>query len=344
MNRLVSYMVLALVIISSCTEKNSEIILTETRVVHPQVHATGITEVLRADKMCVCDSFLIVIGRDDEPCFYVYDRNGYQIKGSFGMNGNGPSDFLFPFFFGGEDYVGGKLEVYDVNLASIKEIDLHRCLHKQENAVVAISLPKEIIGSPDLFRAGSVYYGNMDNGMGLFFRFDVSSGQFDWIDFPSSLLEPERDFSVMNMNRISYSESRKEIVSAMFYYNRVFLYDEQGNLQKSVRLGEKEVCPVLGNENSSVMGESLLCFTDVQSDENYIYLMAQSVEEERSFSPTAEMKSRIVVLDWNLDYVKTYSLPHYSQAFLVDAGLHRIVYIARTSEGNTDLFYFDMTE
>ena len=319
-------------------------VLTETDVLHPQVQATHITDVLLADKMCVCDSFLIVIGRDDEPCFYVYNRNDYQPQGSFGMKGNGPSDFLFPFFFGGDNHTRGLLDVYDVNLASAKEVDLKKCLSGQENAVVATPLPKEIVGSPDLIRVDDIYYGNMDNGMGLFFRFDGSSGQFDWIGFPSSLLKPERDFAVMNMNRISYNKRRERIVSAMFYYNQVFLYDEKGLLLKSVRLGEKAVRPVLGNENSSIKGESLLCFTDVQSDDDCVYLLAQSVEEGRSFTPGAEVKSRIVVLDWNLDYMKTYFLPHYSQTFLVDEELHRIVYIARTSEGNTDLFYFDVAE
>lgn len=342
--KFISYMFLALLAITGCSEKESVIVLRETNVARPQVRATHITDVLLADKMCVCDSFFVVIGRDDEPLFYVYNRNNYQPQGNFGIRGNGPSDFLFPFFFGGKCHTKGKLEVYDVNLASVKEVDLKKSLLRQENAVVATPLPKEVIGSPDLIRIGDIYYGNMDNGMGLFFRFDVSSGKLDWIGFPPSLLKPERDFAVMNMNRISYNERRNRIVSAMFYYNQVFLYDGEGALLKSVRLGEKAIRPVLDNEHSSIKGESLLCFTDVQSDDDCIYLMVQSVEEERSFTPDAGVTSRIVVLDWNLDYVKTYSLPHYSQSFLVDAELHRIVYIARTPEGNTDLFYFDVAE
>lgn len=53
--------------------------------------------------------------------------------------------------------------------------------------------------------------------------------------------------------------------------------------------------------------------------------------------------SRIIVLDWELNYVKTYQLAHHTNSFAIDVRNNRILYTAANDEGHTILYYWKET-
>jgi len=49
------------------------------------------------------------------------------------------------------------------------------------------------------------------------------------------------------------------------------------------------------------------------------------------------------VLDWELNYVKTYQLAHHTNSFAIDVRNNRILYTAANDEGHTILYYWKET-
>lgn len=123
------------------------------------------------------------------------------------------------------DSVSEHVSVYDVNLASFKDINIKRLLAHEEKAIVSSSMPSALIGASVLVENNHLYYGNIDSGEGLFFVYDSILNVRNWISFPSSLLPSEGDFTVMNSNRIAVNTRLNRVVSGMRFYNKLYLYD-----------------------------------------------------------------------------------------------------------------------
>lgn len=334
-------LILSLLLVSCTRNQEAEVILIEDKIQNPKVTDANIKDVLYIDKMCIHNSSLVLINRQHSPCFYVFNRENYLPQGAFGIEGNGPDDFLFPFFLTTNIYKDGVLQTYDVNNASFKDIDLQKALNHTSGAVRTTPIPPLLIGSPNLIlQNDSTFLGNMDSGQGLFFSYNKSSNRINWIDFPDGLLPPvDGDFTVMNMNRIAYNPDKEKIVSTMTYYNRLYLYDSKGNLLKTVQINDKAIRPSL-EDKYIITPESKLCSTEIQGSNDYCYILAQDMEIVRYEEP-GNARSRIIVLDWDLNYIKTYQLPHYARTFVLDKQNKRIVYTAFTPNGDTEVFYFE---
>lgn len=326
-------------IMVSCQSSQVDEIILENNINSPKVYNTNINEMLYVDKIGIFDSLLVLINRKDETIFYVYNTE-FIYKGAFGTLGHGPNEFQFPFFLNSEKHTGQLLPIYDVNSASFKNIDVLSTL--KEGKVVASSnpMPKQLIGSPNLSVIGDFYYGNIDSGKGLFFIYDANKENLKWVEFPEPLQSPKGDFTVMNMNRITVNPQQEKIVSAMGYYNLLFLYDKNGKLIKTVQLGEKLISPtIIGDYHISE--DNLICGRDIESTDNDVYVLMQNVKD-KDFEKINNEPSRIICLDWNLNYTKTYQLPHYSLDFYVDEKNDRIIYTTLNEEGGTDIYYLPM--
>lgn len=320
----------------SCGKKKVVTIIEENNQSSPHVEDASIGNILCVDKLGLCDSFFVAINRLEEPYIHVFDREDFSFRGSFGMLGQGPGDFNFPFFL--QCNHSDSLELYDVNLAAFKSVDIGKAIDKEPDAITQRGMPKQIIGSPDLYKEKDSYFGNIDGGAGLFFIYNSTKDKMRWVDFPASVRNEEGDFSVIN--RITLNERLEKVVSAMFYYNKVFLYDMEGRLIKEVQIGEREICPELVN-GKELSNESIRCCTDIQSTSDRVYLLMQTVKEKSFENPQSET-SRITVLDWELNYIMTYTLPHYVKSILVDESHNRIVYVAIENKEDTNIYYFDI--
>lgn len=329
--------IVLLILLGSCVNRKITII-TEDKIAYLQVENADLSEVLYADKLIVSDSFLVVINRKAEPFFYIYDADSFSFKEKFGFSGNGPEDFLFPFFMDQTDSVSENVSVYDVNLASFKDINIKRLLAHEEKAIVSSSMPSALIGASVLVENNHLYYGNIDSGEGLFFVYDSILNVRSWISFPSSLLPSEGGFTVMNSNRITVNNRLNRIASGMRFYNKLYLYDvEKKEMLKEVMIGRNPVFPIL--EGQSIDGESQLCCMETHATEQYVYVLMQRVREKEWDNADGE-PSRIIVLDWKLNYVKTYQLAHHTNSFAIDVRNNRILYTAVNDEGHTILYYW----
>ena len=333
---------LYLCILTACVSSVDEVII-ENNVSKVTSYKIETEEPLFTDRIGVYDSLLVVINRKTEPVFCVYDNKTYAFKGCFGVIGQGPDDFQFPFFLNHTSIKDGILELYDVNTASFKKVPLNKMLDKVANSVVSEKMPSFLIGSPNLTKINQDdYTGNIDSGRGLFFIYNGGNETMRWVEFPAILQQPQNDFTVMNMNRITVHPQSNSIVSAMVYYNLLFLYNKSGVLEKTIQVGNKEVRPaILGDYQLSE--DNYICCREIVSNDNKVYVLLQNIKE-KNFERNDNPPSRILVFDWNLNYQKTYELPHCAMTFALDESQNRIIYTTLNEEGGTDLYYISQSE
>ena len=333
---------LYLCILTSCVSSVDKVII-ENNVSKVTSYKIETEEPLFIDRIGVYDSLLVVINRKTEPVFCVYDNKTYAFKGCFGVIGHGPDDFQFPFFLNHTSIKDGILELYDVNTASFKKVPLNKMLDKVANSVVSEKMPSFLIGSPNLTKINQDdFIGNIDNGRGLFFIYNGGNETMRWVEFPAILQQPQNDFTVMNMNRITVHSQSNSIVSAMVYYNLLFLYNKSGVLEKTIQVGNKEVRPaILGDYQLSE--DNYICCREIVSTDNKVYVLLQNIKE-KNFERNDNPPSRILVFDWNLNYQTTYELPHCAMTFALDESQNRIIYTTLNEEGGTDLYYISQSE
>ena len=261
-------------ILTSCVSPIDEVII-ENNVFKVASEKIEVKEALFVDRIGIYDSLLVVINRKGEPVFCTYDNRTLVHKGSFGEIGNGPDDFQFPFFLNNAEFVDGVLDLYDVNTASFKKIPLNKMLDKVSNSVVSEKMPSPLIGSPNLTKINQDdFIGNIDSGRGLFFMYKGKTETIRWIEFPTILKQPENDFTIMNMNRITVHPQSKEVVSAMGYYNLLFLYNNDGVLKKTIQVGDKEISPIiLGVYQLSE--DNCICFREIVSTDKEVFVLTR---------------------------------------------------------------------
>lgn len=332
------------IILSSCTGTNQvkEIII-ENNITNPVVHRVEAEQLLNVDKIGVYDTLSVFINRGTDSIFYMYDSSDFTYKGACGVIGNGPEDFQFPFFLKKANDNNGIINLYDVNAAAFKDINVKKLLRREPNAIMSMKMPTLLIGSPDLhLKNDSCFIGNIDSGSGLYFIYDSNKDKIKWVEFPKLLQSPQGDFTVMNMNRITLNFESDRVVSAMGYYNLLFLYNSKNDLIKTVQLGHDEISPTVV-DGYHISGDNFICCRDITSSDKAVYVLEQNIRE-KDFEKVDNVPSRIVVFDWDLKYLKTYLLPHYSLGFVYDKFHNRILYTALNSEGGTDIYFFYLDE
>ena len=337
----VLYLLVILVLCSCAKTYQSKEVIVENKVVSPEIHRIETRELLNVDRIGVYDTLSVFINRGTDSIFYLYDSFNFVYKGACGIQGKGPEDFLFPFFLKSAENTDGIICVYDVNAAAFKNINVKKYLQKEPQSIEAVKMPTLLIGSPNLYlRNDSCFLGNIDSGSGLYFIYDKSKDRIDWVDFPKELQSPKTEFTVMNMNRITLNFKSNRVVSAMGYYNLLFLYDSDKNLIKTVQLGNESISPTV-IDGYHISEDNIICCRDITSSDKTVYVLEQSIRE-KDFAKIDNAPSRIVVFDWDLNYLKTYSLPHYSLGFVYDKYHNRILYTALNSEGGTDVYFFSL--
>lgn len=289
---------------------------------------------VRVDEKCVdglyCieefylrDSLLACIDRCDSCVFHAYDLNRNSILFSFGSKGQGPADFIFPFFLSNikNDM---PLQVYDVGLGRFKSLTIGKDSFK---LVGSADMPKQLIGSPNLLKVRGGYAGSFDTGLdGLFFMCPEGEKRLEWVEAPKSLGDYTSGLHLRN--RLTVNDSLRFFVVGMYYYNKLFLYDFEKKLCKEVQIGKEEIYPDI--RSGEVKDNSVVCCADIQSTQEKIYVLLQN--RKIGDRKVSSAYSKILVFDWDLNYEKTYNLPRTAFAIRVDEENRFLIYLSKDME------------
>lgn len=268
------FFLLIVLVLGSCngTDREKEIVI-EDNIINPVVHRIEAKQLLNVDKIGVYDTLSVFINRGTDSILYMYDSSDFTYKGACGVIGHGPEDFQFPFFLKKANDNNGIINLYDVNAAAFKDINVKKILQKEPNAIMSMKMPTMLIGSPDLhLKSDSCFIGNIDSGSGLYFIYDSNKDKIKWVEFPKILQLPQDDFTVMNMNRITLNFESNRVVSAMGYYNLLFLYDSNNTLMKTVQLGDEEISPTVV-DGDHLSGDNIICCRDITSSDKAVYVL-----------------------------------------------------------------------
>lgn len=295
-----------------------------------------------SDKMTICDSCLVIIDRCQKEKLYFFQLKDFKFLKSAGNTGQGPTDFIFPFFLENTPLSSSELSIYDTNLSKLKVLNINHLLNNMAEFLIReTTIPATILGSTDMAQITNNYYGSKDVGLGMFFIYSPSNNAMEWIPYPPSVSNKQKEIDLnINQNRITVHPQKKLIATAMRFYNQIFLYDSNGKLLKSGTFG-KEIKPKIENNKISVLSD--MFFTQIYSTEKYIYLVLTN-QKYKDKRPSSLKPSKIVILDWNLNHIKTLYTDKRIHSIAVDSLYNRLLILGIDDEENPELYYSNWSE
>lgn len=344
---MIKYLFIISLLLLGCTSSHQKAELEkieETDIDTLTLHSVPDMELWCSDGMAICDSCLLIIDRCQDKKLFIYRLKDFECLANIGSVGQGPGDMVFPFFLHGNKAATLKEQtLYDVNLSRLKTIDIDALLHGSTNVIKQnVSLLSELSGSTDMVQMGDCYFGTKDLDQGLFFRYSSADSTMGWIPYPSSLLsiEDARQGNV-NQSRMTAQVNEGLLAVAMRYYNQIFLYNAKGELLRGGTLGQK-IEPIFEN-NQELSESSKIFFSHIYSTDNYIYLVTanQYYKDKR---PSSRRSSDIIVLDWDLNHIKTFHANRRIQQLILDSIYHRLLVLCVNDEEAPELYYTDFEE
>lgn len=308
---------------NNASKQQGVTIINEESVEKVRVDEMRFDNLLCINKAHIMDSLLLLIDRCDTCIFHVYNMNQDSIISSFGQNGQGPDDFIYPLFLNNVNGMDS-ITCYDTGLKTLKIMDKNECISSHSVKIVSRSMPPQLLSSPDLSQERFGYIGCTDTGgEGLYFKYMESEDTLIWVNYPPSIQDLKGIAG--NGSRITCNDSMQRVAISMRYYNRLFLYDCDGNILREVQMGKDEITPQIDFKHKHVKRESILCSFDIQSTDSYIYVLSFYQPEMDVHKP--DLTSKIFVFDWDLNYIKTYLLPHKAHSMDIDKNANKLIYI-----------------
>lgn len=164
----------------------------------------------------------------------------------------------------------------------------------------------------NFFKDGTLVGKNHMEGKGNLFLFDPEIRELKWVDFyPRVEKEPLPDKKALAYESfIDISENHKMIIQAMRFFNRLNFYTSDGQLEKSITLGNP-VEPDFSQEtryfiprNVDFFYKGIICGT------NYIYGLVDL--------HTSEETTNFIVFDYEGNYIKGFQLDRGISKFAVN--------------------------
>lgn len=295
-----------------------------------------------SDEMTICDSTLVIIDGCQEKKLYFFQLKDFSLLKNIGNTGNGPEDFLYPFFLFNNNSLLNELSLYDVNLAKIKTIKMNYLLNDSSHCISTNrAIPSCLIGSPDMAQIDNTYYGSKDLGLGMFFTYSSKDKMEKWVPYPPSVSNNKEEIRFnINQSRITVNHKKKLIVAATRFYNQLFLYNSNGELLRSGTFGKK-INPEI--ENKKISTSSDIFFTHLYSTDKYIYVVMTD-EKYRDNRLPSQRYSKIAIFDWNLNHIKTLYSNKHIYSVVVDTIYNRLLLLCMNDDREPELYYDDYDE
>ena len=274
------------------------------------------------------DSMIILQDRANENIFHFYSTNDYRKNFAFGQEGEGPENFssMPQIIQSSIKYHKGDgfgFTLFDVNKRVIKKFMLNDILDKNYLPRETLRIDAKLLGGFQLnFLSDRKVIGKDHlNGEGNFFIYDEDQGKKKWIDFyPELQIEPVKGKKAVAYDSfIDVCESEGLIIQAMKFFNRLNFYDLNGNLKKSVLIGE-EVIPDFSKEGTHVIPQDVIYFAmDMYVSDKFVYLLYANMEVGEIFVENGNNSPfKILKFDMEGKFLNEFYLDRQLLCFVVD--------------------------
>ncbi|EON78044.1 hypothetical protein ADIS_1464 [Lunatimonas lonarensis] len=295
-------------------------------------------EVLNIETVGIVDTMLMIVSKYD-PFFHFYGLNGLSYLGSFGESGEGPNDFIYPWY--NNQYTKDKNEIYfyvsDFTKNNLSKINLAKSLETGEvNLEWSKRLPSKLMrGYTNIFiNNDSMVYGHYrgpyQENLGRFFKFKINENQISWSGYFPKL---NKNISFENYPRIYYSfvgfnQEKNIIASAMQHLNRLEFLDSNLKIQKYLSF-ESHLGYIPSPDNIRTL-DSHIFFNSSYSGKKFFYSLSINDKTESYIKNKGNMQ--LYVFTWEGELHKIFLLDKmYLGYFAIDED-NSIMYVVNFGE------------
>lgn len=288
---------------------------------------------LKPTQLTVSDSLLIVLDYKTDYFLHFLNMNsGLQPACAFGVIGKGPNEYIFPEI--SERVIEEKIFITDKSKFYSGELLIDSIFKNNRVAVnyndkyfypPELTIPFELFKNTDTSIVGST-----SSGISTIFSFNPQNNNFNLakneLDFPGYNQISKLDLGQVLYCVNDYNHSKRKIVSAMRFFDRIDVFDNNLDVELSIRAEIKSNHDYSYNKNLPWINENTWFFyVDVFTTNNYIYGLYCGKDLE---SAIPNVGQEIRVFSWNGKAICR---------MLYDANLSRI-YIP---EGDSIIFGID---
>ena len=282
--------------------------------------------------LCVTDSFCAFLDTRNDTLLKIFTATIPPALVGLGMKGEGPDDFLFPFF---EKSIGregkGKLSFIELNSWNKKIVAIHSAASP---APVAVSVV-EAQQLPD--ETDSCVYGiDVDMQHGLFFIYDKHTARVTTVDYHRDIRAgyPEGHLSYLYESCLMVNQDAKAACMGLLNLNSLCFYDLKGNLMKEIVIGKELKSPEYDPEFLDFPNAPKY-FISLCGTPNYLYALYNGF-------PATSGKSKIMVFTWQGAPVAIYQTDVKLERIAVAPSGRYVLGLNITEEGGSDVLKFEL--
>jgi hypothetical protein len=294
----------------------------------------------------VMDTFLIVQTRE-EKFFKIYSTQTYQLLGEFGMEGDGPSEFRFPYL--------SKEIWYSGDIPTLNQIYDYRL-----NGHYTVSIPEVLEGGVFERNPMSVtnshinyfYFKNDDyllsttDDTGRFFHYDYLTGRSTIIPYIPKTEFPiveNDDLKLVYRSAVMANEKRNLIAAAPYLLGQIDFFDLKGNYLRTTHFEKSEGLrnALATRKTNSNLFDTKVFIADMDATPDLIYGLSRNNFGKKINNPEIRSPHKILVFNWEGRPVKEFILSdgRYVFSIAVDEKNKRIFAYCPEEEGNNLFVY-----
>ena len=290
--------------------------------------------------LCVTDSFCAFLDARNDTLLKIFTATVPPAFVGLGMKGEGPDDFLFPFF---EKSIGrggkGKLSFIELNSWNKKAVAIHSAASPGPVAVSVVEAQQlpEMPVVRDYNETDSCVYGiDVDMQHGLFFIYDKHTAQVKTVDYHRDIKSgyPEGHLSYLYESCLMVNQDTKAACTGLLNLNSLCFYDLKGNLMKEIVIGKELKYPDYDPEFLDFPNAPKY-FISLCGTPNYLYALYNGF-------PGTSGKSKIMVFTWQGAPVAIYHTDVKLEKIAADPSGRYVLGLNITEEGGSDVLKFDL--
>ena len=263
--------------------------------------------------LMVLDTFLIVQTKE-EKFFKIYSTQTYQLLGEFGMEGDGPSEFRFPYL---------SKEIWN----SGKSLTLNQIYDYRLNGHYTVSIPNVLKGGAfernpirEINSHISRFHFKNDNYLwcttddaGRFFHYDYHTGRSTIIPYiPKTEFQivDKDDLSLVYRSAVMANEQRNLIAAAPYLLGQIDFFDMKGNYLRTTHFEKSDELKdaLLTRKTNPNLFDTKVFISDLDATHDLIYGLSRNNFGKNINNPQVRSPHKILVFDWEGDPVKEFIL------------------------------------
>lgn len=340
-NILIKTFLLSLLLAISCTKKKNSLSIKEEKLFGKKIFENK----YNIFNTYFLDDLLLIRNIPDKntPVFSLFKTEGekYIHIADFGKTGNGPNEFENEVYYTNQyNNQNGEIKiwVYEMNRSKYSQINISKTLKTRK-----VILDEEIRIKPglsfqDLFLIDdNRIVGNSDN---LSIKMSRLTFYNPFLDSVTKRIELDTKIENLKKNDLNYTQQsynpiflnilrfnskKNKLVSAMVSLDKIDIFDENGNLEKSIFNSENIV-----SEVEEYISNPKTYYSDLVLTDNFIYTLYSGDFTSNYYDKSTSTK--IKIYDWNYNLKAVFDLSESLNFISVDEKNKKIIGVSITQE------------